>query len=109
MAGIREKPLTDVAIRQATPEDAEALHTLIGAHLDEGHLLPRTAADLRAHARRFVLCEAGGKVVVPPFGIQIGRCAVVQDPWGNEFVLLDASKGLLVTDEEGNVIGNTAP
>ena len=53
--------------------------------------------------------KAGGKVVVPPFDIQIGRCAVVQDPWGNEFVLLDASKGLLVTDEEGNVIGNAAP
>ncbi|MBN1811106.1 MAG: VOC family protein [Anaerolineae bacterium] len=53
--------------------------------------------------------EAGGKVVVPPFDIQIGRCAVVQDPWGNEFVLLDASKGLLITDEEGNVIGNTEP
>jgi predicted enzyme related to lactoylglutathione lyase len=50
--------------------------------------------------------KAGGKVVVPPFDIQIGRCTVVQDPWGNAFVLLDASKGLLVTDEEGNVIGN---
>jgi len=53
------------------------------------------------------IAEAGGKVVVPPFDIQIGRCTVVQDPWGNEFVLLDASKGLLITDEEGNVIGNT--
>lgn len=53
--------------------------------------------------------EAGGKVVVPPFDIQIGRCTVVQDPWGNTFVLLDTSKGLLVTDEEGNVIGNAAP
>ena len=49
--------------------------------------------------------EAGGKVIVPPFDIQIGRCVVVQDPWGNELVLLDSSKGLLVTDAEGNVIG----
>jgi amino-acid N-acetyltransferase len=55
--------VTDVAIRQATAEDAQALHALIGAHLDEGHLLPRTAADLRAHAGRFVLCEAGGQIV----------------------------------------------
>ena len=55
-------------------------------------------------AARFA--EAGGRVVVPPFDIQIGRCAVVQDPWGNEFVLLDASKGLLLTDEEANVVGN---
>ena len=48
----------------------------------------------------------GGKVIVPPFDIRIGRCVVVQDPWGNPLVLLDTSKGLLVTDEEGNVIGN---
>jgi lactoylglutathione lyase len=53
--------------------------------------------------------EAGGKITVPPFDIQIGRCAVVQDPWGNAFVLLDASKGLLVTDEEGDVVGNAEP
>jgi len=48
----------------------------------------------------------GGQVIVPPFDIRIGRCVVVQDPWGNPLVLLDTSKGLLVTDEEGNVIGN---
>jgi lactoylglutathione lyase len=53
--------------------------------------------------------EAGGKTVVPPFDIQIGRCAMVQDPWGNQLVLLDTSKGLLVTDAEGNVIENAEP
>ncbi|MGH2541589.1 MAG: VOC family protein [Ardenticatenaceae bacterium] len=57
-------------------------------------------------AARFV--ETGGTVVVPVFDIQIGRCVVVQDPWGNQLVLLDISHGLLETDEEGNVIGNTA-
>lgn len=50
--------------------------------------------------------QAGGEIVVPPFDIQIGRCTVVQDPWGHELVLLDTSKGLLRTDEKGNVIGN---
>jgi lactoylglutathione lyase len=50
--------------------------------------------------------KAGGKVLVPPFDIQIGRAVVVQDPWGNRFVLLDASKGLLATDDDGNVVGN---
>jgi len=49
---------------------------------------------------------AGGKIVVPPFDIQIGRAVVVEDPWGNQYVLLDASKGLLVTDAIGNVVGN---
>ena len=60
-----------------------------------------------AAARRFE--AAGGQIVVPPFDIQIGRCVVVQDPWGNRFVLLDISNGLLNTDEDGNVIGNQPP
>ena len=59
-----------------------------------------------ADAATVRFAQVGGKIVVPPFDIQIGRCAVVQDPWGNQFVLLDASKGLLMTDAEGNVIGN---
>lgn len=50
--------------------------------------------------------QAGGRVIVPPFDIQIGRCVVVEDPWGNPLVLLDTSKGLLKTDADGNVIGN---
>jgi hypothetical protein len=49
--------------------------------------------------------QAGGKTIVPPFDIQIGRCVVLEDPWGNPLVLLDTSKGLLKTDDNGNVIG----
>jgi predicted enzyme related to lactoylglutathione lyase len=64
-------------------------------------------ASADAAAARFR--AAGGKVVAPPFEIQIGRAAVVEDPWGNQLVLLDSSKGLLATDEEGNVIGNAPP
>jgi len=60
----------------------------------------------RAVAR---ILDAGGSVVVPPFDIQIGRCVVVQDPWGARLILLDASKGLLKTDPDGNIIGNCAP
>ncbi len=56
-----------------------------------------------AAANRIV--EAGGSIVVPPFDIQIGRCVVVEDPWGNRLVLLDDSKGTFVTDADGNVIG----
>lgn len=54
------------------------------------------------------IVKAGGKVVVPPFDIQIGRCVVIRDPWENELVLLDTTKGLLETDAEGNVIGNVS-
>jgi predicted enzyme related to lactoylglutathione lyase len=53
--------------------------------------------------------QAGGTILVPPFDIQIGRCAVVADPWGNRFVLLDLSKGVLKTDEHKNVIGVEKP
>ena len=49
---------------------------------------------------------AGGKVIVPPFDIQIGRCVVLEDPWGNPLVLLDTSKGLLNTDADVNVFVN---
>jgi len=55
------------------------------------------------------IVSAGGKVVVPPFDIQIGRCVVVEDPFGNPLVLLDTSKGLLITDASGNIIGNAPP
>jgi hypothetical protein len=33
----------------------------------------------------------------------------VEDPFGNRFVLLDASKGLLITDDAGNILGNQPP
>jgi lactoylglutathione lyase len=50
-----------------------------------------TSAD--AAAEHFV--RAGGRVVEAPFDIEIGRCAVVEDPWGNTLVLLDMTKGPL--------------
>jgi hypothetical protein len=46
--------------------------------------------------RQFV--AFGGKLLVAPFDIPIGRCAVVQDRWGNRLVLLDHRKGRLLTD-----------
>jgi lactoylglutathione lyase len=48
--------------------------------------------------------RAGGKVLNGPFDIPVGRCAVIVDPFGNEYVALDLSKGLLKTDSERNVI-----
>ncbi len=49
---------------------------------------------------------AGGSVVAGPFDIQIGKCAVVRDPFGNVLVMLDMSKGRLVTDKDGRIAGN---
>lgn len=83
----------------------------------EAELLIQTEAERRevdllvdsADEAATFIEQAGGKVVVPPFDIQIGRCVVVEDPWGNPLVLLDISKGLLKTDADGNVIGNLDP
>jgi predicted enzyme related to lactoylglutathione lyase len=37
--------------------------------------------------------EAGCIIREPPFDVAIGRCAVLQDPFGNIVCLLDMSKG----------------
>jgi predicted enzyme related to lactoylglutathione lyase len=54
------------------------------------------------------LIKAGAKEIRAPFEIQVGLCAVVEDPWGNEITILDLSKGLLKIDENKNVTGNRA-
>ena len=70
----------------------------------EGQEVDLTVPSADEAAQHFA--DAGGEVVVQPFDIQIGRCTVVRDPWGNQLVLLDTSKGLLATDKDGNVTGN---
>jgi RimJ/RimL family protein N-acetyltransferase/predicted enzyme related to lactoylglutathione lyase len=67
----------------------------------ETNLLVASADDA---AVRFA--EAGGRVLVEPFEIPIGRCTLVEDPWGNQLVLLDDIKGRLVTDANGVVETN---
>jgi lactoylglutathione lyase len=61
--------------------------------------------DSADEAAKFIE-QVGGRVIVPPFDSQIGRCAVVEDPWGIPLVLLDTSKGLLKMDTEGNVVSH---
>ena len=53
--------------------------------------------------------QSGGKILKGPFDIKIGKCAVVEDPWGNKMVILDSSKGTFVTDKKGNVVGQNKP
>lgn len=48
---------------------------------------------------------AGGVVEYGPFDIDIGKCAVVCDPWGNRYCILDMTKGTYDTDADGNVTG----
>jgi lactoylglutathione lyase len=49
--------------------------------------------DVDAAADRFA--RIGGRVTSGPFDIEVGRCAVVEDPFGNRLVLLDLRYGLL--------------
>ena len=55
------------------------------------------------------IVDAGASLVVTPFEIQVGKCAVIIDPWGNKLVLLDLSKGTLRTDSSGRVVGHMNP
>ncbi len=91
---------TDETVGLRMPDtDAEVVLCSDG----EGPEIDMLVESADSAAERFE--ASGGGIVVPPFDIRIGRCAVVRDPWGNELVLLDASKGMLVTDADGNVKG----
>lgn len=52
-----------------------------------------------------VFLKAGGTLDYGPFDIDVGKCAVVSDKWGNKFCILDMTKGKYTTDESGTVTG----
>ena len=52
-----------------------------------------------------VIQEAGGKIIVQPEDIRVGKMAVIQDPFGNTLTLVDLSKGIYQTDEKGQITG----
>jgi predicted enzyme related to lactoylglutathione lyase len=51
-----------------------------------------------------IIKKAGGSIVSGPFEIKIGNCAVVRDPWDNQYVILDSTKGTFITDKHGNIL-----
>jgi N-acetylglutamate synthase-like GNAT family acetyltransferase len=55
--------MNQVIFRQASADDAAAVHRLIAANLEVGHLLPRTMDDVVRHAARFTVAEADGRVI----------------------------------------------
>lgn len=52
-----------------------------------------------------VFTAVGGKLEGEPFGIDIGECAVVTDPFGNKYCILDDTNGTYDTTEGGLVGG----
>lgn len=91
-AGLR-MPDTDAEIALQTEREAMDVDLLVGS------------ADPAARA----IALAGGEIVVPAFDVRVGRCVVVEDPWGNRLVLLDMNNEPLVTDANGNVVGDVEP
>jgi lactoylglutathione lyase len=86
--------------------------------------LPETDAELVVHAHLAPevdllvadvdeayadLIAAGAKPLMPPFEIAIGRCARVEDPFGNPLTILDQSKGTFVTSSDHDVVGVEPP
>jgi len=55
--------MTSIQLRPGVPADAAAIHALVTANLDAGHLLPRTFEDIEAHAPRFVVAVADDRVI----------------------------------------------
>jgi amino-acid N-acetyltransferase len=53
----------DIVLRDATFEDAAAIHALILEHLAEGHLLPRQRDEIGLHAQRFLVAAHGDRLV----------------------------------------------
>lgn len=91
---------TEAAAGLALPDsDAELVLQTERAMMEVDFLVPSAEEAARSFQ------AAGGSVVVPPFDIPVGRCAVVADPWQNQYVLLDTRKGLFVTAADKTVIG----
>jgi lactoylglutathione lyase len=91
---------TETAAGLAMPDTDTELVVHTDARPSETELL---VASVPEATKLFV--EAGGTLVKGPFEIQIGLCAVVSDPWNNEIVILDMSKGKVNVDMNRNVIG----
>ena len=90
--GLRLQWSGDDAIGLAFPEtDAElVLHNnpTIPASVEVDYLVDDVVAAVDHVAAQ------GCQVVVAPFDITIGKCAVIRDPFGIELCILDLTKGL---------------
>jgi len=74
-------------IRPARPGDAAAIHALIEANRENGHLLPRSLADVASHVHRFFVAEEGhaiagcGEAARLSHAVAEVRSLVVAEPW----------------------------
>jgi amino-acid N-acetyltransferase len=74
-----------ITLRTGAPADARRLHALIAAEQPDGHLLPRTRAEVTLHAGRFVVAVRNRKVIgcaeLAPLSTQVAEVrSLVVDP-----------------------------
>jgi predicted enzyme related to lactoylglutathione lyase len=93
----RNEALGQAGLRTPASETEVVLSTQQGYEPDWKVASADNAAD--------VFRSNGGRVLVEPMDIPIGRLAVVEDPFGNRLVVLDSSKGTYDTDGTGGVVG----
>ena len=95
----KRRPRAAISLRSADADDAAALHALITANLEEGHLLPRTLGELTVHATRFIVAVSGRRIVgcaelapLSPGVAEVRSLAVDQRARGGRV-------GMLIVDE----------
>jgi predicted enzyme related to lactoylglutathione lyase len=71
--------------------------------VDRGPEADLLVASVDAAVRTFT--DRGGTLVAGPHDIAVGRLAVVRDPFGNELVLVDLSRGRYATKADARVTG----
>jgi predicted enzyme related to lactoylglutathione lyase len=91
----RNDPLGQAGLRLPDSETELVLSTTHG-------YAPNWLVTSVADAVETVIAS-GGQVIHQPTPIPVGQLAVVADPFGNLFVLLDLSTGRYVTEESGHV------
>jgi amino-acid N-acetyltransferase len=74
-------------IRAASPDDIPAIHALIEANRERGHLLARTRTDIAARLAGFFVADADGRIAacgelarLSPEVAEV-RSLVVDEPW----------------------------
>lgn len=71
------REVAGLALRRATKEDAAEIHGLIVDHQMEGHLLPRSLADVGRAVERFVIACSGDRIVacgeLAPLGLDVAE------------------------------------
>jgi lactoylglutathione lyase len=104
----------DVKAAMAYYADVFGLHPVWWDESSAGLVFPESDAEIVVHCRPDIpsrvevnylvenviaavqtLETKGCRILVDPFDIAIGKCAVIEDPFGTELCILDMTKGPL--------------